>query len=312
MSSFKSIKQQYQDQQLTKGAFVEAMYGIHQHLFDYVGNFADCNIASIKLDAHEVVATFRDPAVSMVCVPEDVRIAPIEAFNFGDYEHDEIQVVRRIVKLLGGASVSCFDIGANAGFYSLALAHYFPGIQGQAFEPVPKTFQVLTRNFAINQMSGIQANNLGLSKEDSELIFYTYPSQSGASSMTRNVEDAACEEVRCKVVRLDDFTNRRNLRVDFIKCDVEGAELFVFQGGAETLRRDKPVVFSEMLRKWCAKYSYHPNEIIALFKDLGYECYVVTGDRLKSCPTITEQTVETNFLFLANDKHQALKAALVS
>ncbi len=100
--------------------------------------------------------------------------------------------------------------------------------------------------------------------------------------------------------------------VDFIKCDVEGSELFVYQGGLETLKKYKPVVFSEMLRKWSAKFGYHPNDIIALFKNIGYQCYVITVDNyLKEITEVTEETVETNYFFLHGEKHGKIREELV-
>jgi FkbM family methyltransferase len=304
--SFSEIKDSYRAARITKAAFVQAMHARHAALFEYRRHLADCNLQEIRITHAEVVATFRDPAIAMVCPPEDSRMAPIEAFNFGDYERDEIQLLRSIVAHLGGASVRFFDIGANAGFYSLALSRYFPGITGAAFEPIPATFALLKRNFALNQVAGVAPFNAGLSEKPGELVFYTYPSQSGSSSMTRNVDAPDVQEVRCSVWTLDAFATDHPGRIDLIKCDVEGAELFVFKGGRQTLARDQPVIFTEMLRKWCAKYSYHPNDIIALLRELGYGCYVTHDGKLRACAEVTTETTETNFFFLHGGKHAAL------
>lgn len=310
MNNFNQIIASYRSGSIDKPAFVQAMYDRHAVLFDYGQHMEECNIGEIRITGGEVVALFKDPPVTMVCPPRDARIAPIEAFNFGDYEHNEIQLVRKIVALLGGAAVRIFDIGANAGFYSLALSHYFPGITGAAFEPVPATYAHLLRNFTLNGVTRIVPRNLGLSATPGELVFYTYPSQSGSSSMTRNVDSADVQEVRCTVQRLDDYAAAHLSSVDFIKCDVEGAELFVFQGGAETIQRDHPAIFTEMLRKWCAKFNYHPNDIIAHFHGQGYGCFAVRHGRLDACPAVTPTTVETNFIFLHQEKHAAILAAL--
>jgi len=310
MKKFSQIKQAFKAGQMDKPSYIEAMHELHGVLFDYAQHLKSCNLGEIKITGTEVVAVFKDPPVAMVCPPADARIAPIEAFNFGDYEHAEIQLVRKLVGQLGGASVRFFDIGANAGFYSLALSHWFPGLAGAAFEPIPATYAHLLRNFALNGVTRITPRNLGLSDRRDELVFYTYPSQSGSSSMTRNVDSADVREVRCAVLKLDDYCREHGAAIDFIKCDVEGAELFVFKGGSEVLCRDRPAVFTEMLRKWCAKYHYHPSDIIAHFATLGYSCFVVQGDRLVACPTVTEETRETNFIFLHREKHATLVAAL--
>ena len=112
-------------------------------------------------------------------------------------------------------------------------------------------------------------------------------------------------EVKCHVDTIDNYIKDNNVRkLDFIKCDVEGAELLTFKGGIETISEHKPIMFTEMLRKWSAKFNYHPNEIIDLLKMIGYSCYFVDGTRLKEITIITDETNETNFFFLHKEKHQ--------
>ena len=87
--------------------------------------------------------------------------------------------------------------------------------------------------------------------------------------------------------------------------DVEGSELFVYQGGIEMITKYKPIVFSEMLRKWAAKFGYHPNDIIAFFVNIGYECFVidVEKEKIRKIVSVNEETVETNYFFLHKEKH---------
>ena len=117
-------------------------------------------------------------------------------------------------------------------------------------------------------------------------------------------ERETVEQMNCRVERLDDFALSNQKSVDFIKCDVEGAELLVFKGALETLKKDKPIVFSEMLRKWSAKYDYHPNDIIELFSGFGYRCFTTNGrGKLKAFTQMTQETIETNYFFLHKEKH---------
>ncbi len=40
------------------------------------------------------------------------------------------------------------------------------------------------------------------------------------------------ERIKCNMVTLDHFIDYNKIKkIDFIKCDVEGGELFVFEGG---------------------------------------------------------------------------------
>lgn len=308
MNKLLQIKKDFHTGQIDKGRFIEAMSAEHACLFSYSESLKDANITEIKIRHDGIVAEFKDPRISMICPPGDMRNAPFEVLNFNDYEHDEVQAVRHIISQLGGSSARFIDIGANAGFYSLALAHYFPGIEGIAFEPIPDTYTTLKRNFELNGLTTVRPLDLGLSDKSGEIIFYSYPSLSAAAGMTRILDGPDVKEVRCEVVRLDDYCFSNDVRTDFIKCDVEGAELLVFRGAEKILARDRPAVFAEMLRKWSAKYDYHPNDLIHFFQQLGYACFVIDGSRLHACPLVSEQTKDTNFIFLHHEKHAELLA----
>jgi hypothetical protein len=120
----------------------------------------------------------------------------------------------------------------------------------------------------------------------------------------------AAQKVACKIERLDSFVARTGTRIDFIKCDVEGAELLVLTGGSETLKKFKPMVFAEMLRKWAAKFNYHPNQIIEFMAGLGYRCFVGREGKLVEFKVMDENTIETNFFFLHGVAHVAKIKAL--
>ena len=142
--------------------------------------------------------------------------------------------------------------------------------------------------------------------------FYYYPEGSGNASLANLSENKGVKKITCQVKKLDDFINASSLGVDFIKCDVEGAELFVFQGGIETIKNQKPMVFTELLRKWSAKFNYHPNEVIKLFKDTGYRCFTTKNGRLIEFFKMDDLTIETNFFFLHSEKHKAKINSLLS
>jgi hypothetical protein len=59
-----------------------------------------------------------------------------------------------------------------------------------------------------------------------------------------------------------------------------------------------------MLRKWTAKFNYHPNDIITFFSEIGYQAYIICGkSQLKQIKTIDEMTIETNYFFLHHKSH---------
>ncbi|MBI3891540.1 MAG: FkbM family methyltransferase [Candidatus Wallbacteria bacterium] len=297
--SLEEIRKQFAANQIAKPEYIDRMHEVHACLFEYAGYIGQTDISKIEITDGMVVMTSREDSVKILCDPDDKRIAPIEILNFMDYEKVDSRMVFRLVH--DGDRI--LDVGANIGWYSISLAKRYPNCTIQAFEPIPKTFGYLAKNVGLNGVANIRLNNFGFSNTAAELTFYYYATGSGNASSAKLADLAGVQEIKCRVMPMDDFLREQVDSIDFIKCDVEGAELMVFQGGMNSLRAHKPVVFSEMLRKWSAKFGYHPNEILELFAGLGYRCFAARGDRLVEFMTITDETIETNFFFLHREKH---------
>ena len=85
----------------------------------------------------------------------------------------------------------------------------------------------------------------------------------------------------------------------------------MYKGAIESIKEFKPVVFSEMLRKWCAKFEYHPNDIINLFREIDYKCFIIKDRKLEEIKIVDEDTIETNYFFLHIDNHKHIIEELV-
>jgi FkbM family methyltransferase len=296
-------RNKFQNGKLSKPEFIKAMYqNHHSSLFDYSEFLKETNISSIEILDDEVIMTSRDKGVKIICPKGDFRVAPVEALNFLDYEPVDSNMMMRLIS----SDANIIDIGANMGWYAINFAKTFPLSKIFAFEPIPQTYSFLKKNIALNKVSNITACQFGLSNEKKSLTFYLYPEGSGNASAENLSERNDAEMVQCQVEVLDDFVNSHQLKIDFIKCDVEGAELFAFLGAKKTIARDKPIIFTEMLRKWAAKFNYHPNEIIKFLNSLGYKCFYANNQFLKEFFVMTDETAETNFFFLHSEKHKLL------
>jgi FkbM family methyltransferase len=294
-----NLRQLYKDGAISKQKFIKQMHEHHSILFEYRDLLKNNIIKKIEISENLVIMTFHD--IKMIIDEYDERTAPIEALNFSGYEKEETDFILTIIGESLHPDFTVFDIGANVGWYSLNISKKFPGIKIHAFEPIPKTFRYLNDNIKLNGLKNITTNTFGLSNSDKNVLFYYYKEGSGNSSLV-NLSNRG-EEMSSKVYELDNYVKNNNLRVDFIKCDVEGAELFVFEGALKTLKDQKPIVFTEMLRKWSSRFNYHPNVIISLFRNIGYNCYTLRDGKLIPFSFMKEDTVETNFFFLHKEYH---------
>lgn len=73
------------------------------------------------------------------------------------------------------------------------------------------------------------------------------------------------EIIRVRTVSVDGFTTERRLKPDFLKIDVEGAELRVFEGARKTLAGHGPDILFEISPRRTS-----PRDILLLLRSCGY------------------------------------------
>lgn len=292
------LRRWFSSGKLDKPSFIKAMTGSHGLLHDYAELLKGTNVERIELVDGEVFVVTRDLGLKLLAVRGDARLAPYEMLNFGDYEPAELAMFAALVPE-GGV---VYDIGANVGVYAMTVARKVRGARVHAFEPVPSTFALLQRHLRINAVPMVKAHPYGLSESEGEVEF-NISAHGSANASAVDLGEGVLARERGQLKRLDAVAAELGEPPDVVKCDVEGGELLAFRGGLETLREHRPVVFTEMLRKWSARFGYHPNDIIAMLAGLGYECFTAEGGRLKPFAHMDEATEETNFFFLHPGKH---------
>lgn len=174
-------------------------------------------------------------------------------FESSPYEVNEQMVMRRFVH--PGAVV--FDVGANQGLHTMLLSQLV-GPQGLvvAFEPNLELLPMLERT--IEGLSNTKLFSCALSDQNVESTLFVPDNHSMASLadwtkdrqagfLSRMFGFGGIHPVSCQQRRMDDLLSEEHIpSPDFIKCDVEGAELMVFKGGSETLNRvNAPIILFE-------------------------------------------------------------------
>ncbi len=138
------------------------------------------------------------------------------------------------------------DCGANIGVFARqALARGARFIL--AFEPSPENVECLRRNLARAIVSGsVVVHEKGLWSHHCHLTLAVAPDNCGLNSFVSHIENAL-EQPSVEVITLDEVIAEMNLdRVDFIKMDIEGAELQALAGSCMTLTRWAPSLAVEV------------------------------------------------------------------
>jgi FkbM family methyltransferase len=300
-----ALRNDYFSGKLSKNDYIEEIFKFHSVLMEYPQFIKETNISKLEIVDGHLIATTRDRGIRMICNSSDKRQIPFETMNFGGYEQEEVAIILKLLKC--SASTTFFDIGANIGYISMCVAKTFPTMNVYSFEPIPSTYEQFCANIKLNALDAIRPFNHGLSNQTGVVDFFFYPEGSVNASLQQLVDVASLVKIEANVKKMDEVVGDLKAYPDFIKCDVEGAELLVFQGGQQVLKTAQPIVYTEMLRKWAKKFNYHPNDIIQLFHDLSYDCFVIHDGKLLPFQSVNETTEETNYVFLHMLKHAQLK-----
>ena len=169
-----------------------------------------------------------------------------EALLTGTFESAELAFVERFLK----PGMTMLDLGAHHGLYTLlASKRVAPGGKVFAFEPSPRERRALHLNALLNLCWNVTIQGLALGSENTRAnLFVVEGSQTGCNTL--RPPDVLCgtSPVRVRVTRLDDWLDSQRInQVDFIKLDVEGAELDVLMAAERLLNRTpRPVILAEV------------------------------------------------------------------
>jgi len=158
----------------------------------------------------------------------------------------EPEVQAALVKLLR-PGMTFYDVGANIGFFSL-LAARLVGKTGRvvAFEADPDVAARLREHASRNEFSWLGVEQKAVWSEARSVFFErTDPAKSPDRGLGHVVKGEAGNAIRVEAVSLDEFV-KGAVAPDFVKCDVEGAEVEVFRGAEELLREKRPTLLCEM------------------------------------------------------------------
>jgi len=178
----------------------------------------------------------------------------------------ETHVQRAIVEYVGPGAVA-YDIGANVGFHTLLCAKAV-GAKGKvfAFEPFPRNQNILKRHLQLNGIGNVTVVEAAVSDRRGSAWFTSPVDNHG--SMGHLSEHESADTISIESIALDgtDYP-----LPDFIKMDVEGAELLALRGMHAILSRSKPVLVIERTpSSWV--------EVEDLLTQSGYRSRPLHGD----------------------------------
>ncbi len=209
--------------------------------------------------------------------------------------HDERYEINKYFKIIR-AGDTCWDIGANIGFYTCLFASLV-GENGNviAFEPVSTTFNSLAENVRLNDFTNVTVIQKAIGDQvEKRRIYYRHSDLTeGTASLKYATGKGESEWV--DVDTIDRLSNELPAPA-FIKIDVEGYQMEVFQGGYHFFKEHHPIIMAELkdvgeANRDCLR------EMEAYLADLGYNIYEIKKHSLKKCDELSKAR-RRNFLLI--------------
>lgn len=194
----------------------------------------------------------------------------------GTYEMDKQAAIRRLVQ----PGMTVFDIGANAGFYTMAFSRLV-GDRGNvyAFEPYAENAANILTHIALNHTGNVTLIQAAVAD---------HPGTVGFNVAQSNAMGAIADDSRYLIpsVTLDHLVTNKIVPVpDLIKMDVEGAEGRVLAGAQALLQERKTIwliaLHGEGQKKQCQQILVSAN----------YRIYALDGTEL------TERLLPTDEIY---------------
>ena len=216
------------------------------------------------------------------------------------YESSTTQLFISLLKYTN----TVFDIGAYTGFYSIIAAIDNPNRNVYAFEPVPMTFFSLSRNVEINGLKNLQINSSAISNYDGVIKLYIPQENLPTDASTLEGFRYCSKEIMVQAITIDTFVKQNNiLKIDLLKIDTEATEHLVLEGARNIIKRDEPIIISEVLS------GRTEQELHSVLDDLGYKYYLISDKGLIKKETIEGDKTYKNkdYLFITEKRFQKTK-----
>jgi FkbM family methyltransferase len=119
-----------------------------------------------------------------------------------------------------------------------------------AFEPGQRAYERLVDNISLNPFNNIHTYKLAVAEGEGEAVLYLADEFADSSASLYQAGQEPGGRQVCRTVCLDKFLVEQGLRPpDFLKIDVEGAELAVLKGAQNLMAAYKPLLLLEMEEK---------------------------------------------------------------
>lgn len=189
-------------------------------------------------------------------------------YDLGFLKNDKRFKYHYAVKQLIKADYTVVDIGANLGYFTKNFARLAKDGKVISIEPVPQFFDTL--DYFMKSFPNSTRFNVALGTEKGSITMVLPKSNGMIRTGLPHIAESDAEKTQhetkeVQIVKGSELLSSLD-KIDYIKCDIEGYELTVFQEIKPLLEKYQPFVQIEIAEK-------NMTEMLSIFDSLGYTQY---------------------------------------
>jgi len=229
---------------------------------------------------------------------------------YNEFERMETGFVERLLR----PGMTVIDAGAHHGLYTL-LASKRVGQRGRviAIEPSPRECERLEKHLRMNRCSNTEMVPCALGEDTEDADLYLVDGfQDWCNSLRPPAVDEPIRAVQVSVRRLDDVLAELEVtKVDFIKLDVEGAELSVLYGATKLLQSEsRPAILAEVQDIRTQPWGYPAREIIQFLIRMDYRWFAIAAKGALLPISCDQETYDANLVALPVERTEEFLSLL--
>jgi len=172
-----------------------------------------------------------------------------------------------------------FDVGANVGVFTLAIAKACQEADVYSFEPAPETFNRLQTNVELNRSLNAHPRRLALGSKPGRGLLQIDPRSPATNRLSGpGNADRNCVEVEVQTVDAQ-LRQVEGRDLGLLKIDVEGFECDVLMGAADSLRDNRwAAVLIEICPANLRQAGRSVADLVAICESFGYSLFEVSPE----------------------------------
>lgn len=220
-------------------------------------------------------------------------VASLNANNYDMAANGEVWLIQKLAPHLDVV----LDVGANKGNWAAEVLKAAPAAKVCCIEAIPEFAAEIRERLG----SRVRVLQIALTNGEREITLY----KAGGGSRAAPLNTNKSVEIRT----MDSTTGDRLVqgsciqKISLIKIDVDGHDMPVIEGFAETIRLERPVVQFEYSRFWIAM-RYFLRDAFTFFEGHGYVVARIMPNRIdcKEYSTADETFLTNNFVAVPKEK----------